>query len=148
MNKKCTYILKTKEYIEFWQNCSEHYTGLVINIKSQSQFVCPVILIFISHCNTVWITISSVLLLSHIQLSAAPWTAAHQASLSTNAQNLLKLMSIVLVMPSNHLILSYPFLLLPLIVPSMGIFSKELVLCIRWPKYCRFSFSFSISPTN
>ena len=107
--------------------------------------MCPVILIFIRHCNTVWITISSVLLLSHVQLSAAPWTAAHQASLSTNAQSLLKLMSIVLVMPSNHVIFCHP-LLPPLIFPSIRVFSNNSVLCIRCPKY--WSFSFSIIPSK
>ena len=74
------------------------------------------------------------------------WTAAYQASLSiTNSQNLLKLMSIELVMPSNHLILCLP-LLLPSIFPSIRVFSNESVLHIRWPKY--WSFSFSISPSN
>ena len=74
------------------------------------------------------------------------WTAACQASLSiTNAQSLLKLMSIELVMPSNHLILCHP-LLSPSIFPSIWVFSKESVLHIRWPKY--WSFSFSISPSN
>ena len=76
-----------------------------------------------------------------------PWTAAHQASLSiTNSQSLLKLMSIELVMPSNHLILCHPLLLLPSIFPSITVFSIESLLCIRWPKY--WSFSFSISPSN
>ena len=90
---------------------------------------------------------SSVQLLSHVQLFATPWTAAHQASLSiTNSQSLLKLMSIELVMPSNHLILCCPFLLPPSIFPSIRVFSNESVLCIRWPKY--WSFSFSISPSN
>ena len=75
-----------------------------------------------------------------------PWTAARQASLSiTNSQSLLKLMSITLVMPSNHLILCNP-LLLPSIFSSIRVFSNELVLRIRWPKY--WSFSFSISPCN
>ena len=79
--------------------------------------------------------------------SATPWIAAHQASLSiTNSRGLLTLMSIKLVMPSNHLILCHPLLLLPLIVPSIGVFSNESVLHIRWPKY--WSFSFSISPSN
>ena len=78
---------------------------------------------------------------------ATPWTAAHQASLSiTNSQSLLKLMSTESVMPSNHLILCRPFLLLPLIFPSIRVFSNESALCIRWPKY--WSFSFSISPFN
>ena len=75
------------------------------------------------------------------------WTAGHWASLSiTNSQSLLKLMSIKSVMPSSHLILCHPLLLLPSIFPSIGVFSNESVLCIRWPKY--WSFSFSISPAN
>ena len=90
--------------------------------------------------------ISSVQSLSHVQLFATPWTTARQASLSiTNSQSLLKLMSIKLVMPSNHLILCLPVLLLPSIFPSIRVFSNESVL-IRWPKY--WSFSFSISPSN
>ena len=76
-----------------------------------------------------------------------PWTAACQASLSyTISQSLLKLMSIELVMPSNHLILCHPLLLPPSIFPSIRIFSNESALHIRWPKY--WSFSFSISPSN
>ena len=79
--------------------------------------------------------------------SVTPWTAAHQASLSiTNSQSLLKLMSIKSVMPSNHLILCRPLLLLLSIFPSIRVFSNESVLHIRWPKY--WSFSFSISPSN
>ena len=90
---------------------------------------------------------SSVQLLSHVQLSATAWTAAHQASLSiTNSQNLLKLMFIESVMPSNHLFLYCPLLLQPSIFPSIRVFSNESVLRIRWPKY--WSFSFSISPSN
>ena len=92
----------------------------------------------------------SVQLLSHVQLLSdmkGAWTAAHQASLSiTNSQSLPKLMSIELVMPSNHLILCHPHLLLPSIFPSIKVFSKESVLHIRWPKY--WTFSFSISPFN
>ena len=84
---------------------------------------------------------------SHVRLFATPWTAAHQASLSiTNSQSLLKLMSIKLVMPSNHLILCHLLLLSPLIFPSIRVFSNESVLHIRWPKY--WSFNFSISPSN
>ena len=76
-----------------------------------------------------------------------PWTVAHQASLSiTNSQSLLKLMSIKSVIPSNHLILRHPLLLLPSIFPSIRVFSNESVLCIRWPKY--WSFNLSISPSN
>ena len=85
--------------------------------------------------------------LSQAQFFVSPWTAARQASLSiTNSQSLLKLMSVVLLMPSNHLILCHPLLLLPSIFPSIRIFSNELILCIRWPK--DWSFSFSISPSN
>ena len=91
-------------------------------------------------------SLSSVLLLGHAWFFATPWSEARQASLSiTNFQSLLKLMSIELVMPSNHLILCHP-LLLPSIFPSIRVFSNESVLCIRWPKY--WSFSFRISPSD
>ena len=74
--------------------------------------------------------------LSHVWLFATPWTAAHQASLSiTSCRSLLKLMFIELVMPSNHLILCHPILLLPLVFPSIRVFSNDSVLRIRWPKY-------------
>ena len=92
-------------------------------------------------------TFSSVQLLSCVWLFATPWISARQASLSiTNSQNLLKPMSIESVMPSNHLILCHPLLLLPSIPPSIWVFSNESNLCIRWPKF--WSFSFSISPSN
>ena len=85
--------------------------------------------------------------LSRVQLFAAPWTAARQASLSiTNSQSLLKLMSIESVMPSNHLILCRPLFLLPSVFPSIRVFSSEPALHIRWPK--DWSFSFNISPSN
>ena len=84
-------------------------------------------------------------LLSCVQLFVNPWTAAHQASLSfTISQSLLKLMSIESVMPSNHLILWHPLLLLPSVFPSSRVFSNESALCIRWSKYWSFSFSPSI----
>ena len=90
---------------------------------------------------------SSVQSLSHLRLSATPWTAASQASLSiTSSQSFLKLMSIESVMPSNHLILHHPFLHLLSIFPSIRVFSNESALRIRWPNY--WSFSFSISPSN
>ena len=90
---------------------------------------------------------SSVQSLSHVQLFATPWTTARQASLSiTNSQSPPKPMSIESVMPSNHLILCRPLLLLPSIFPSIRVFSNESALCIRWPKY--WNFSFNISPTN
>ena len=79
--------------------------------------------------------------------SVTPWTAARQASLSiTNSRSLLRLMSIELVMPSNHLLLCHPLLLPASIFPSIRVFSYESVLCIRWPKY--WSFSFNISPSS
>ena len=85
--------------------------------------------------------------LSRVRLFVTLWAAAGQASLSiTNTRSLPKLMSIELVVPSDHLILCRPLFLLPSIFPSIRVFSNELVLCIRWPKY--WSFSFSISPSN
>ena len=90
---------------------------------------------------------SSVQSLSHVRLFAPPWFSARQASLSiTNSWILLKLMSIELVMPSSHLILCCPLLLLPPTPPSIRVFSSKPALCMRWPKY--WSFSFSISPSN
>ena len=85
--------------------------------------------------------------LSRVPLFVTPWTAAHHASLSfTTSWSLLKLISFKSVMPSNHLILCNPLLLLPLIFPSIRVFSNESALRTRWPKY--WSFSFSISPSN
>ena len=93
------------------------------------------------------VSVSSVQSLSRVRLFVTPWTTARQASLSiTNSQNLLKLMSFELVMPSNHLILCHSLLLPPSIFLSIRVFCNQLVLCIRWPKY--WSFSFSISPSN
>ena len=87
------------------------------------------------------------LLLFLIWFLAIPWTEAHKVSLSfTVPQSLLKLMSIELILPSNHIILCHPSFLLPSIFPSIRVFSNELALCIRWPKY--WSFSFSINPSN
>ena len=91
--------------------------------------------------------INSVQLLSHVRLFSTPWTTEHQAFLSiTNFQSLPKIMSIESVMPSNHLILCCPLLLLPSIFPSIRVFSNESALHIRWPKY--WSFSFNINPSN
>ena len=93
------------------------------------------------------ICISSVQLLSHVWCFVTPWTAASQVSLYiTSSQSLLKLMSIELVMPFNHLILCCPLLLLPSIFPRIRVFSSESVLSIRWPKF--WNFRFSISPSN
>ena len=106
-------------------------------------------------CHLLWLeedkiheqVFSSVQSLSRVQLFATPWIAAHQASLSiTSSWSLLKLTLIKSVMPSSHIILCCPLLLLPPIPPSIRVFSNESALCIRWPKY--WSFSFSISPPN
>ena len=109
-------------------------------LKSNNVYIKSLFLAF-------WISASqSVQSLSCIRLFVTPWTAACQASLSiTNSQSLFKLTSIELVIPSNHLILCCPLLLLPSIFPSIRVFSNESVLCIRWPNW---SFSFSISPSN
>ena len=93
------------------------------------------------------IQFSSFQSLSHVQLFVNPWTAAHQASLSiTNSRSWLKLMPIESMMPSSHLILCLPLLLVPPIPPHIRVFSKESTLRMRWPKY--WSFSFNISPSN
>ena len=95
----------------------------------------------------VWDSVSSVQLLSRVRLFVTPWTAACQASLSiTNSRSSLRLVSVELVMSSNHLILCCPLLLPPSNFPSIRVFSNESVLHIRWPKY--WSISFSISPSN
>ena len=95
--------------------------------------------------NRNYVCISSVQFFSCVWLFATPWTAALQASLSiTNSWSLLRLMSIESVMPSKHLIICHPLLILPLIFPSIRVFSNESALQIRWPKY----WSFSISPSN
>ena len=99
-------------------------------------------------CHSVYLSqFSSVQSLSHVQLFVTPWITERQASLSiTNSWSLLKLMPIELVMPSSHLTLCCPLLLLPPIPPSIRVFSNESILLMRWPKY--WSFSFSISPSN
>ena len=122
--------------VEAWS--LNHWTARKVwAFLSKNLFDCTIIFLAL---------LSSVQSLSCVWLFVTPWTAAHQASLSiTNSLSLLKLMSIASVMPSNHLIL-YLLLLLPSIFPTIRVFSKESVLCIRLPKY--WSFSFSISPSN
>ena len=117
----------------FLPNRNQHKSAICIHMSSQLLNLPP------TSFRTV--QFSLVQSLSHVQLFETPWTAARQASLSiTKSWSLLKLMSIKLVMPSNHLILCRPFLLLPSIFPSIRIFSNESVLHIRWPKYLSFSF--------
>ena len=101
----------------------------------------------IFHWNIMIVQFSSLQSLSRVWLHVTPWTAARQASISiTNSWRPPKPMSIKSVMPSNHLILCHPLLLLPSVSPSIRVFSNESVLHIRWPKY--WSFSFNISPFN
>ena len=109
-----------------------------LNMRTCNQIIVP----------SIWTSPNAVVQsLSHVSLFATPWTTALQASLSiTDSWSLLKVMSIESVMPSNHLILCHPLLLLPSIFPSIRVFSNESVLCIRWPKY--WNFSFSISPSK
>ena len=98
----------------------------------------------IAPCISLLVVVQS---LSRVRLFVTPWTAAHQASLSiTNSWSLLKLMSVKSVMPSSHLILCRPLLLLPSVSPSIRVFSNESTLGIRWPK--DWNFSYSISPSN
>ena len=98
-------------------------------------------------CVLICVQFSSVQSLSHLRLFATPWMAARQASLSImNYRSSLKLMSIELVMPYSHLILCHPLLFLPSIPPRIRVFSNELALRMRWPKY--WSFSFGISPSS
>ena len=105
-------------------------------VQNRTQIFPPTLIVF-----------SSVQSLSRVWLFVTPWTTACQASLSfTSCQSLPSPMSVESVMPSNHLILCRPLLLLPSIFPSIRVFSNESALCIRWPKY--WSFSFSISPSN
>ena len=103
---------------------------------------------FQGHCTLLFShQFSSVQSLSRVRLFATPWIAARQASLSiTNSRSSLRLTSIELVMPSSHLILRCPLLLLPPIPPSIRVFTNESTLHMRWPKY--WSFSFNISPSN
>ena len=115
-------------------------TSLILTISLGNEDVNLIIIITIEN------QLSSVQSLSHVQLFATPETAACQASLSiTNSQSPPKPMYIESVMPSNHLILCHPLLLLPSIFSSIRVFSNESALCIRWPKYWTFSFSISLS---
>ena len=116
----------------------------IVSIHFNYEITFSNIFITLFHVNNI---VSSVQFLSRVQLFAIPWTAACQAFLSiTNSQSLLNLMSIESVMPSNHLILCLPLLLLPSIIPSIRVFSNQSALCIRWPKYWNFSFQYQFFP--
>ena len=126
-------------------DCSTYEPRSSLCMHAKSLQSCPTVCdIWIVACQAS-LSFSSVQSHNHIRLFVTPWTAAHWASLSiTNSWSLLRLMSIELVMLSNHLVHCNPLLLLPSIFPNIRVFSNESVLPIRWPKYC--SFSFSISP--
>ena len=133
---------------ETFKSLLQHYSSKALILQCSAFFIVQPSQPYMTTGKTIALTqIRSDQSLSHVRLFATPWTTAHQASLSfTLPQSLLKPMSIKLVMPSNHLILCHPLLLLPSIFPSIRVFSNELALHIRWPKY--WSFSFSISPSN
>ena len=127
----CPLTDKDKRFMEasWWERLTVGETGFYSDGRGHAQF-----------------SSSSVQLLSRVQFFGTPWTAACQDSLSiTNSQSLLRLMSIELVMPSNHLILCHPLSLLPSVLPSIRVFSSESVLWIRCPKYWSFSFSISLA---
>ena len=131
------------DYKESWKPKNWCFWGVVLEKTLESPLDCKEI----KSVNPKGNQLSSVQSLSRVQLFATPWTAARQASLSiTNSRSLPELTSISSVMPSNHLNLCHPILLLPSIFPSLRVFSNESALCMRWPKY--WSFSFSISPSN
>ena len=140
-NKCCMYLRCTIRCFDICIHFEMITTIKLVNIPIISY---SYLYLFIFRGST-WDLFVAVQSLSHVWLFATPWTAACQASQSfTISQSLLKLLSIESVMPSNHLILCRPFLLLPSIFPSIRVFSNELDFHIRWPKYC----SFSISPSN
>ena len=124
---------------------SSNIIRIVICAEDSFSLICGFLRPFhpwIPSLNSIFVIVQS---LSHVWFFMTPWTAAHQGPLfSTISKNLLKLMSIESVMISNHVILCCPLLLLPSIFPSIRVFSNDLALCIRWPKY----WSFSISSSN
>ena len=163
-NSKCAGERKKKKLVSNWSSeltlhhsaCTplikaNHRAKPESNRKNYISFGIPTLCILMTTSVTDYFSkrfqFSSVQLLSHVRLFVTPWIAARQAPLSiTNSQSLLKFMPIQLVMPSSHLILCRPLLLLPLIPPSIRVFSNESTLRIRWPMY--WSFNFSISPSN
>ena len=137
----------------------QYHTALIIitlwYIWKSRHMMPPTLLLFLKVASAIWhplwfhisFLLAVVQLLTYVWLFVTPWTAACQASQSsTISQSLIKLLFIILVMPSNHLILCHLLLLLPSIFPSIRVFPNELSLCIRWSKY--WSFSFRISPSN
>ena len=138
-------------YWYIWLNMTKSSWRKILQFVIYYNSTCKVSGILIMGRNRLFVTTrnfcNSVQSLSHVQLFATPWITARQASLSiTNSWSSLKLTSIELVIPSSHLILCHPLLLLPPIPPSIRVFSSESTLCMRWPKY--WSFSFRIIPSK
>ena len=132
--------------IYFMIACSINYWKKYVIVSHYAYGLNQFLHIILSTFTLCFMLFSSVQLLSHVWFFATPWTAACQASLSiTNSQSLPKPMSVELVMPSNHLILCHPLLLLPSIFPSIRVFCNESALHIRWPKYWSFIFNISLS---
>ena len=145
-HRVCSSVLRRRNFqgLKAWTSSTKSFLTINTNVSKGSL---PISLFILKLCllcflmrYTYTYTFSSVQSLSCVLLFATPWTAACQASLTiTNSRSLLKLMSIESVMPSSHLILCRPLLLLPPIPPSIRVFSNESTLCMRWPKYWSFS---------
>ena len=136
-------------FITFYNFLHSSYQHLKLYVFTCVSFVYDCPFLWFRRVSGTWLVLSCEYLSSVAQSCptlCTPWTAVHQASMSiTNSWSFLKLMSIKLVMPSDHLIFCHPLLPLPSIFPSIRVFSNESVLLIRWAKYWRFSFSFSFS---
>ena len=135
--------------IKRWWQCgaSGTFQHCCVEWQLVQDFLGKLLRNYVLNSNPVSVQFSSVQLLGRVQLFVTPWTTTRQASLFiTNSRSLLKLMSIESVMPSSHLILYRPLLLLPRIHPSTRVFSNESTLHMKWPKY--WTFSFSLSPSN
>ena len=140
-----TTIIKKSTNNNFWRGCGEK--GTLLHCWWECKLIQPLWKMVWRFLKKLGVIQPSDQLLSHVRLFATPWIAARQASQSnTNSRSSLRLTSIQSVIPSSHLILCHPLLLLPSIPPSIRVFSKVSVLCIRSPKY--WCFNFSISPSN
>ena len=139
-----THVYLWQIHFDIWQNKYNIVKLSKIKLKKKENHILVIFKGWLSYISNIT-NYHSVQLLSCVRLFVTPWTAARQASLSvTNSRSLLKLTSIKSVMPSNHVILCRPLLLLPSVFPSIRIFSNEWVLCIRGPKYG----SFTVNPFN
>ena len=141
-NKLYKFFKMKRAWISFYKSIAiiSQFQKILRNVTTDGKYICVIIFLPVDK-------FSSVQSLSHVWLFATPWISARQASLSiTNCRSSLRVMSIESVMPSSHLILGCPLLLLPPIPPSIRVFSSESTLHMTWPKY--WSFSFSIIPSK